>query len=546
MEQGPGEAGHANDVFAFGSFVLDPALGLLQGPNGPVPIGHRALTLLKTLVERRGEVISKAALLRAAWPGLTVEENNLPAQIAAIRRALAGEPGARDWIVTVARTGYRFVGEVERRRRAERGPETRPIRSGMLAVADETIRRLLPPAPEPPEATDAPTLAVMPFANRTGDPQQDYFALGMTDEIVTSLSRVPWLTVIARASTATFSDQAFDSDRIGRALGVRYVLRGSLAASGGVIRIQAQLIEAHGGAHVWADHFDGEFAAIFELQDRVALAVAGAIEPTLQAREIRRATQRPTADLSAYDLYLRALPLVYGHTGKEGYRSSLDLLERALAIDGTFGRALALASNCHLRLYRDWWSEAPEAHRHAAASRAERALVAGVADPDALANAAYVLAHLGEDIGAMVDIMDRALQLSPSFARGWYLSGVLRNMAGQPEAAIEHLQRSLRLNPREQIGVVTATLGIAHFLARDFSAAARLLARGIQETPGYPGSYRFLASCLVHMGRLEEARAIVARLRTVTPVLVPNASHYREEGGRELFLSGLRMAIADP
>jgi TolB-like protein/class 3 adenylate cyclase len=409
----------------------------------------------------------------------------------------------------------------------------------------ERHRREAGEGAEPPLALpDKPSIAVLPFANLSGDPEQEYFADGMVEEIITALSRIRWLFVIARNSTFTYKGQAVDVKQVGRDLGVRYVLEGSVRKAGTQVRITGQLIDALTGTHLWADRFEGSLEDIFELQDRVAVSVAGVIEPALQAAEMRRAAARPTTDLSAYDLYLRALAKFFPIT-KGRLHEALGLLEQAIAIDRHYGPAFAWAALCHLRLVEDGWAEEPGTSRRKAIDLAREALEAGENDPGILANAAFVLAYFGEDIAAMIGLIDRALVLNPSYARGWYLSGILRINAGQPDLAIEHIETSLRLSPRERMGVPLAGIGIAHFVKHQFDEAAEKLLLSIQNHPGFPLSYRFLAACYAHMGRLDEARAIVARLRAITPLAVPSDLPLRNPEDRELLLSGLRLAAGD-
>ena len=391
---------------------------------------------------------------------------------------------------------------------------------------------------------DKPSIAVLPFANMSGDSEQEYFADGMVEEIITALSRITWLFVIARNSSFTYKGQAVDVKQVGRELGVRYVLEGSVRKGGGHVRITAQLIDATTATHLWADRFDGSLEDIFELQDQVAISVAGVIGPALQAAEMRRSAARPTTDLGAYDLYLRALSTFYPIT-KERVFAALGLLEQAIAIDPNYGPALSWAAICHMRLVNDGWTEAPETNRGKAAALARQALQMAQNDPGTLANAAEALAYFGEDIGAMIELVDRALALNPSFARGWYRSGVLRVWAGQPDLAIEHVETSLRLSPRERMGQPLTVMGISYFLKRRFDEAASKLLLSIQNHPGFPNSYRTLAACYAHMGRLDEARAIVARLRAITPLVVPSDLPWRNPEDRELFLSGLRLAAGD-
>jgi TolB-like protein len=391
---------------------------------------------------------------------------------------------------------------------------------------------------------DKPSIAVLPFANMSGDPEQEYFADGMVEEIITALSRIRWFFVIARNSSFTYKGQAIDVKQVGRELGVRYVLEGSVRKAGQRVRITGQLIDAITGTHLWADRFDGSAEDVFELQDKVASSVAGVIEPTLQAAEIHRSAARQTTDLSAYDLYLRALGIFFPVT-KERILAALGLLDQAIAIDPHYGPALSWAAFCHMTVVRDGWSEEPETSRRKAIELARRALEVGENDPRILVHAALVLAYLGEDIEAMIGLVDRALGLNPSFARGWYVSGLLRVWAGQPDLTIQHIETSLRLSPRERVGSTLSTMGMAYFFKHQFEEAASKLVLAIQDHPGFPPSYRTLAACYAHMGRLEQARAIITRLRAIAPLHVSSDLPFRKPEDRELFMSGLRLAAGE-
>ena len=351
---------------------------------------------------------------------------------------------------------------------------------------------------------DRPSIAVLPFQNLSGDPEQEYFADGMVEEIITALSRIRWLFVIARNSSFTFKGQAVDVNRVGRELGVRYVLEGAVRRAGQRVRITAQLIEATTGEHLWADRFDGSLEDVFDLQNQVAVSVAGVIEPTLEAAEIRRSAARPTNDLTAYDLYLRA----YSNSRswqKEEIVPALDLLGEALKRDPRYGSALALAARCHTALHVNGWTNDPASNRCEGVDLARRALGVAPDDPVVLGNAAYVLAYFGEDIDAAIDLIDRALALNPSFAWGWMNGGFVRLWAGQPEPAITHFETSLRLSPRAETAAPFLGIGTAHFVARRFDDAKAMLLRSLQERPTWPPTHYYLASCYAHLGRLDEA-----------------------------------------
>jgi adenylate cyclase len=390
---------------------------------------------------------------------------------------------------------------------------------------------------------DKASIAVLPFANLSGDPEQEYFANGMVEEIITALSRIRWLFVIARNSSFTYKGQAVDVKQVGRELGVRYVLEGSVRKAGGRVRITPQLVDATNGIHLWADRFDGALDDIFELQDQVASSVAGVIEPALQAAETARSAHRPTNDLTAYDLYLRAYAMVLSSTRQSP--EALRLLEQAIERDPRYGPALAWAAFCCLRLLRDGLSEHPAADRLKGTDLARRALEVAGDDPGILANAALALAYFGEDIGAMMALVDRALTLNPSFARGWYISGVIRAWAGQLDVAIGHVETALRLSPRARVGNSLAVIGSVHFFSGRFNEAAAKLLLAIQDSPSLTQPYRTLAACYAHMGRLDDARATIARLRALTPQVMPSVVPLRNLDHRELFLSGLRLAAGE-
>ena len=416
----------------------------------------------------------------------------------------------------------------------------RPVRAYRVATS---ARGAITRHDADPPLPDKPSIAVLPFQNISGDPEQEYFADGMVEEIITALSRIRWLFVIARNSSFTYKGRAIDVKQVGRELGVRYVLEGSVRRAGGRVRITAQLIDAASGAHLWADRFDGSLEDVFDLQDKVASSVAGVIEPALQTAETARSAHRPTNDLTAYDLHLRAYSMALS-SGKQ-FPDALGLLEQAIARDPRYGPALAQAAVCCVRLVVDGRSTDPDADALKGADFARRALEVAGDDPAIMANAAQALAYFGEDIGAMKALVDRALVLNPNFARGWHISGGLRMWAGEPDVAIEHVEIALRLSPRARVGSSIAFMGRAYFLNRRFDDAVPKLLLAIQEDPSSPEPYRSLASCYAHMGRLDEAREVLKRLRAITPVVVPRATPYRDAEQRELYLSGLRLAMGE-
>jgi len=416
----------------------------------------------------------------------------------------------------------------------------RPVRAYRVTTAD---RSPMSQASVGPPLPDKPSIAVLSFANLSGDPEQEYFVDGMVEEIITALSRIRWLFVIARNSSFSYKGQSPDVKQVGRELGVRYVLEGSVRKGGNRVRITAQLINAETGAHLWADRFDGSLEDVFDLQDQVAASVAGVIEPALQAAEAARSAARPTADLTAYDLYLRAYAMALSSAAQ--IQEELHLLEQAIARDPRYGPPLAYAAICYLRLLIYDRSEHPEADALKGLDFARRALEVGGDDPGILANAALALAYFGEDIRAAMGLVDRALTFNPNFGRGWFISGVVRIWAGEPDIAIEHIETALRLSPRARVGMSFFSIGQAHFLSRRFAEAVPKLLLAIQEDQSFPLAYRFLAACYAQIGQLSDAREIVTRLRAISPVVIHDASFLRNHEHRELYLSGLRLAAGE-
>jgi TolB-like protein len=506
------------EAFLFENFQLDHN-GLSQRDQSrafvPVAISPRALQILGVLVQRAGDLVTRDEIMNRVWQGRIVENSNLPVQIAALRRILDQERADGSCIQTVASRGYRFTTTV-----------TRTSAEAGLALPDK------------------PSIAVLPFANMSCDPEQEYFADGMVEEIITALSRIRWLFVIARNSSFTYKGQAIDVKQVGRELGVRYVLEGSVRKAEQRVRITAQLIDTTTGAHLWADRFEGALTEVFDLQDEVASTVAGIIEPALQSAEMARSASRPTAQLTAYDLYLRALADSLSYE-KDKFARALELLAHAIERDPHYGPALALAAHCQKAFEVMSWTADPEGIRLTSINLARQALRYGPDEPDVLAPAAFTLGYFGEDIDVAVGLIDRCLALNPSSARGWHWSGLLRVFAGQPDLALEHFAIYLRLNPRDRLATYLNGIGEAHFFSRRFDEAAANLLASLERAPGFPVTYRVLASCYAHMGRLGEAREIVRRLSAITPVVMEPGTRYRNPELRELYLSGLRLAAGE-
>jgi adenylate cyclase len=439
--------------------------------------------------------------------------------------------------------GERQVKNIARPIRAYRVRSERPLPVPPPLAGKGSVRTAQVGADPAPTLPDKPSIAVLPFENMSGDPEQEYFADGMVEEIITALSRIRWLFVIARNSSFTYKGQAIDVKQVGRDLGVRYVLEGSVRKAAGRVRITAQLIDAETGAHLWADRFDGSLEDVFELQDKVALSVAGVIEPTLQAAEVQRSSRRAVNHLGAYDLYLRAHAMMLSPARRVAEVAGL--LDQAIACDPDFGPALALAAAFHMNSHIFHWSDDPEDDCRKGLELGRKALLVAGEDPAVLINAAFALGYFGEDINAMIALVARALALNPSSARGWHASGVLRLFAGQLDLAIEHERTSLRLSPRTRVGWALQGIGYAQLFSERFAEAIETLQLAIQEDPNAV-SYRGLIAGYAHLGRLEEAREALNRMRLIDPdVMPPYLQVMRIPEHRDLLVSGLRLASGE-
>jgi adenylate cyclase len=376
-------------------------------------------------------------------------------------------------------------------------------------------------APAGPSAAlplpDKPSVAVLPFLNMSGDPEQDYFADGMAEDITTALSRIRWLFVIARNSSFTYKGRVVDVRQVGRALGVRYVVEGSVRRAGERVRITAQLIEAETGRHIWADRFDGTTADLFALQDRVTAAVAGVLEPRLRQAETERARRKATVDLSAYDLYLRALPHYYAMTAA-GNAAALPLLEAAIARDPDFAQAVVmLARAITLGIYQGWQADHLGAKRRVE-ELTRQGLALDPADPLVLAMAGVNFAILSDEPALGEELVARSIELNPNFAYGWLQAGWTAVYNGQVEVAIERLAVAERLDPLSpDIVQIWHCRGTAHYFARRFEEAVVTERRAIAAKPERAGQRTYLIAALVGLGDLEGARTEAEALLRLQP-----------------------------
>ena len=375
------------------------------------------------------------------------------------------------------------------------------------------------PFPDPPGAADVPSIVVLPFQNLSGDPEQEYFSDGIVEEITTALSRFRSLFVIARNSAFTYKGRAVDVRQVGRELGVRYLLEGSVRKAANRVRITGQLIDAASAAHLWADRFDGSPEDIFDLQDQVTASVVGAISPALEQAEIDRVKRKPTESLGAYDYFLRGMAAVY-RENRDGHREALELFYKAIELDPDFASAHGMAAYGYCQRKTSGWIADRESEIAETARLARRAVELDKDDAVALTWGGFALAYVVRELEAGVAFIDRALLLNPNLAAAWIASGWVRNWLGEPDLAIEHLARATRLSPLDPLINRTRTATAhAHFFAGRYGEAASWAAMALREWPDFQTALRIAAASFALAGRMEEARSVRARLQQLDPGL---------------------------
>jgi adenylate cyclase len=395
---------------------------------------------------------------------------------------------------------------------------------------------------QPLALPDKPSIAVLPFHNMSGDPEQEYFADGIVEDIITALSRFRSLFVIARNSSFTFKGRAVDIKEVGRRLGVRYVLGGSVRKASGKVRITGQLIDAVTGAHLWADRFERDLTDVFALQDEVTIAVVSAIQPKMLQTEIEMATRRRPENLTAYDFFLRSMQQYY-LTTRESLAEAIRLAHRALELDPRFGSAAALAGDCHASNVALGYANDPQFDCKEAVRLARLALRIDDGDPDTLSRVAVISAGMVGDSEAEIEMADRAVALNPNSWRTWNNRGWVYIMAGLPEEAIRSFERAIRMSPVDPLLHMTF-LGIGHALMglRRFDEAIVVLKKALRQNPSFMPACRGLASAFAHLGRDAEAHAAAARVLEIDPAFTISAHIARVPKNSKLFIEGLRKA----
>lgn len=495
----------------FRRFKFDPARRELSREGVVVRVGGRALDILAVLVSAKGDVVTKAEIMGRVWPGRVVDDNNLQVHVSSLRKALGNDMNGQSPLITVPSRGYRLTG-----------------------VAEAARTHL----------AERPLIAVLPFDNLSGNSDQDYFADGIVEEIITALSQTKWFLVIARNTSFTYKGRAVDVKQIGRELGVQYVLEGSVRNSRGRMRISTQLVEAESGAHVWAEKFDGTVEDIFDFQDHITACVVNAIEPHLRDAEIRRAQRRRPESPTAYDFYLRGMAQFAIETA-EGSSEALRLLSAAIASDPSFAPPYALAAWCRIyRILQSWCSDQAQ-EMDEAADLARSAIELDRDDPIVLALAGHAISFATLDHGKSLALIDRSLAINPNSAVALHAAGWVRAYVGDAAGAVECFTRALRISPLDsRIHLFHSGLAFGHVMLGQFDEAIGWARKCIDNHPHFVFGYKVLAAALANAGRLAEAAEAGARVMNSDPHfrLRQTKRLVRASPGRDRYLAGMRKA----
>ena len=490
--------------FVFGECVLDTSRRELSRGGEAVAVGPQVFDLLIHLIENRDRVVSKDELFDVIWRGRTISKSTLTSHVNFARRAIGDTGEEQRLIRTISRKGFRFVGDVREA----------PPRSAATSSVAETGTPLGPLA-----LPAQPSVAVLPFLNLSGDPDQDYFADGVVEDIIGALSRMRWLFVIARNSSFTYKGRAVDVKQVGRELGVRYVLEGSVRKAGNRVRVTGQLIDATAGAHLWADRFASSLDDIFDLHDELATSVVGATAPQLERAEIQRAKHKTTEKLDAYDYYLRGMASF--HQGnREGMTEALPLLYQAIERDPGFASAYAMAAACLFWSKFNGWIADRSQVTSEGARLAHRAIELGKDDAVALARGGHALANFVGDLDSGIALIDRALLLNPNLAGAWFLGGFVQIMRGEPDNAIERLAYAMRLSPLDsEMYRMQCGTALAHLFAGRFNDAAPWAEKSLRDLPSFLIAACIIAASHAFGGRTNEAQRAIQNLRQLDPAL---------------------------
>jgi TolB-like protein len=507
---------------SFGQFVLNPETGTLLRDGVPVNVGYRAFLLLKALVERPGDVFTKAELFEAAWPGTVVEETNLSVQMAALRKTLGNAPGDQEWFATVPRVGYRFLGAVS-----------------PLAAAATNAQ----PSSSPYSKT-GPSIAVLPFTNLSPDADQEYLADGIVEDIISGLSRLRWLGVVARNSSFAYKGKTVDIRVVARELDARYVLEGAVRRGGDRLRVTSRLVDGTTGNQVWAEQYDGAVGDVFEVQDKIARGVVASIEPQLYAAEDALSQQRPPESIDAWGYAVRAMAEIWAWDQASNVEAR-DHLGRALALDPAYPRAHSLLALAYMSGAHMGWL-VPDDVVTPAREAARRAIAGDGNDPWGHLALGYV--HLlSRAVAPAIGELGEALWLNPNFALGHLLLGLAHGYGGNGEEGLKQMAVSTQLSPRDpNQALILTSVALCHFVAGRYAESVAGNRRAVQLRPRFTSAWRTLASAAALSGDLETGRSALLEAKRLQPDLsadwVEAHSPIVRPEDRQRFIAGLRNA----
>lgn len=509
-------------IYRFDPFSLDSESLELRKGGETVPVEPQVFSVLAYLIERRDRVVGKEELIDAVWGGRAISDGALNSRINSARRAVGDDGAAQSVIRTFTRRGFRFVAEV-----------------------NEAQAPSAPPAAGRPVPADKPSIAVLPFANLSNDPEQEYFSDGIAEDIIAALGRFHWFFVVARNSSFSYRDAAPDSSQVARDLGVRYVLEGSVRKSGNRVRVAAQLVDALNGRHIWAERYDRELDDIFAVQDEITEAIAAAVAPSFVSAEARRVDRKPPEDFDAWDHVMRGHWRLW-RLGKENVADARREFERAIECDPNSAIAYSGLAGAITMEMMFGWTDSPELAAEEAYRAATRAIE--LDDGDASAHGTLAFVHFfGRRPDAAIESCERALALNPNLAFAEAVLASVYCWTGEYDATIRHIERSERLSPRDPVlnlfGIAQAT---AEFCAGRYEKAADLARKVTDMSPNSPSAWRMLTSSSALSGRDDDARAALSHLLQLAPGLT--VAHCRrtvptnQTAYLETYLDGLRKA----
>ena len=501
------------DSVSFGPFVFYRVSRTLARDGSPVSLGTRAAAILEALLDGHGAAVGKDRLIEAGWPGLVVEEGNLSVQIAGLRKALRARADGPDWIATVPRVGYRLVHNAE---------------------------------PSQGQAGQLPSVAVLPFQNLSGDPEQDYFADGMVEDIITALSRFRSFAVVARNSSFVYKGRAVDVRQVARDLGVRYVLEGSVRRAGKALRISAQLVEGSTGTHLWARTFDGGVDDVFEFQDRLAESIVGTVEPHMQLAEIERSRRERPEGIEAYDFYLRAVAKFRTMTAGD-VAAAYSLAERGIEADPEYAPGYFMAARALSWRIAMGWPALTDDDRGRCIELTHQAMAKAAGDPPILASCATILLHLTPEHAREMLTVNRAVEANPNNIDVLIVAGIANLHCGSAQEALTLCQRALRLAPGDPTAHhAMATMAHAYMILENYDAALEWGERSLAVNDRNDSAYWMTIAANAKLGRLDEAMRRLAIFRALSPNVTISSIRAGQPSGDQhsmaAIFDGLRLA----